>query len=336
MNMILTPAFTPPLDTEIGAERATVQLVDVYKDGTSYKFGFDKLSRWIDICLKNNICYFEHSHFFTQWGAEFAPKVMAYENNEYKRLFGWDTYATSEEYTNFLRQYIPELILFLKEKGIDKMTYFHISDEPNLTQIKSYAKARDVVKESLKGYKIFDALSDYDFYQQGVISTPVVSTGEIDKFIGKVDDLWAYYTGYQCVGQSNRLISMPSARNRILGTQLYKYDIKGFLHWGYNFYYTRLSKEVYNPLISTYGSGDFPSGTAYMVYPGEDGPIESLRLIVFNEALQDIRAMQLLEAFIGKEEVLKIIEDSIDKITFSDYPQKYFIYTQRFGIFNRI
>ncbi len=292
----------------------------MYKDGTYYKFGFDKFERWIDICLKNSIRYFEHSHFFTQWGAEFAPKVMVYENDEYKRLFGWDTPATGEEYTNFLHQYIPELISYLKEKGIDKMMYYHISDEPILTQINSYAKARELVEDSLKGYKIFDALSDYDFYQQGILSTPVVSTESIDKFIGNVDDLRAYYTGYQCVGQSNRLISMPSARNRILGTHLYKYDIKGFLHWGYNFYYTRLCKEEYNPLLTTDGSGDFPSGTAYMVYPGEDGPIESLRLIVFNEALQDFRAMQLLETFIGKEAVVKIIEDGIDKITFSDYP----------------
>lgn len=118
MNMILTPAFTPPLDTPIGAERATVQLVDVYKTGGNYKFGFDRLNQWIDICIKNGIQYFEHSHLFTQWGAEFAPKVMGYENGEYKHLFGWDTPATGREYVNFLRQYLPALISFLKKKEL--------------------------------------------------------------------------------------------------------------------------------------------------------------------------------------------------------------------------
>ena len=29
MNMVLTPLFTPPLDTKVGAERPTVQLVGV-------------------------------------------------------------------------------------------------------------------------------------------------------------------------------------------------------------------------------------------------------------------------------------------------------------------
>lgn len=52
MNMILTPAFTPPLDTPVGGERLTVQLVEVYKAGEHYTFGFDKLGRWIDLCRR--------------------------------------------------------------------------------------------------------------------------------------------------------------------------------------------------------------------------------------------------------------------------------------------
>ncbi len=57
-----------------------------------------------------------------------------------------------------------------------------------------------------------------------------------------------------------------------------------------------------------------------MVYPGPDGPIESLRLLVFNEGLQDMRAMQLLESYVGKEKVMSIIEDGIPEITFTEYP----------------
>lgn len=320
MNMILTPAFTPPLDTEIGAERATVQLVDVYKNESHYEFGFDKLNRWIDICLKNGIRYFEHSHLFTQWGAKHAPKIMGYENGCYKRLFGWDTSAAGEEYTEFLHQYLPALLNFLKEKDVNQGTYFHISDEPTYEHMESYANARNAVKDYLKGYKIFDALSDYAFYKEGLVSTPVAATEHIGDFIGKVDDLWAYYTGLQCIKLSNRLFSMPSARNRILGTQMYKYNIKGFLQWAYNFYYTTLCKEECNPFISTDAFGEFPSGTAYMVYPGTEGPIESLRLLVFNEGLQDIRAMQLLESYTSKEHVMKIIEEDIPEITFTEYP----------------
>ena len=46
--------------------------------------------------------------------------------------------------------------------------------------------------------------------------------------------------GYYCTGQyvdvTNRFIVQPGYRTRILGTQMYKYQLDGFLHWGYNFY----------------------------------------------------------------------------------------------------
>ena len=41
--MLLTPVFTPPLDTAVGGERRTVQLVDVKAEGNQYTFGFANL-----------------------------------------------------------------------------------------------------------------------------------------------------------------------------------------------------------------------------------------------------------------------------------------------------
>ena len=57
-----------------------------------------------------------------------------------------------------------------------------------------------------------------------------------------------------------------------------------------------------------------------MVYPGEDGPIESIRLAVFFEAIQDCAALRLLESRIGREETLQLIDDGIEPITFTRYP----------------
>ena len=50
--MILTPVFTPPLDTAVGGERRTVQLVDVKVEKEGYSFGFEKFERWVSICKK--------------------------------------------------------------------------------------------------------------------------------------------------------------------------------------------------------------------------------------------------------------------------------------------
>ena len=320
MNMILTPAFTPPLDTPVGGERMTVQLVDVCKAGERYTFQFDKLARWIDLCQSAGITHFEHAHLFTQWGAKAAPKIMGWENGEYKRLFGWDTPADGNAYAGFLHQYLPAVISFFKEKGMDRRVWYHISDEPTLDNLDGYARAWAVVKEQLKGYEIFEALSSLEVYEKGYVTTPIPSTDHILPFLGRTDRLWAYYCGCQSVDLSNRFFSIPSARNRILGVQLYKYDIKGFLQWAFNFYYTVLSKKVCSPFQSADAFGQIPAGSAYMVYPGEDGPIESLRLAVFFEAIQDCAALRLLESRIGREETLRLIDDGIEPITFTCYP----------------
>ena len=323
INMLLTPLFTPPLDTEIGGERRTVQLVEVEKNGNRYKFGFDKLRRWIDVCKKCGIRYYEMSHLFTQWGAKYAPKIVATENGEEKKIFGWDTNADSPEYAGFLHQFLPELIRVLKEEQIDKNTFFHISDEPSFEEHKeSYAKALSIVADHLKGFTIIDALSNYEFYKLGLVKCPIPANNHIEPFLeNQVPGLWTYYCCSQGLDVSNRFLAMPSYRTRIIGAQLYKYDIKGFLQWGYNFYYTRLSKYQIDPFATTDGECSWPAGDPFSVYPGKDQVLESIRSELFYQALQDVRAMQLLESKLGKDEVVRLVEEGIEKpITFKEYP----------------
>ncbi|WP_243641290.1 DUF4091 domain-containing protein [Xylanivirga thermophila] len=323
INMILTPIFTPPLDTEVGGERPTVQLVDVYKAGDAYRFEFDKLKRWIELCISNGVEYFEFSHLFTQWGAKHAPKIMAVEDGEYKRIFGWDTDAAGGEYKNFLDQFLPELINFIKENNLEQRSYFHVSDEPSLEHLDSYRNASNILNKYLKDFPVIDALSNYQFYEDGLVKKPIPATDHIEAFLeNNVENLWAYYCCGQYKEVSNRFFNMPSARNRILGIQLYKFNIEGFLQWGYNFWYSQYSRYPINPFCVTDAGYGFPSGDAFVVYPGKDGPLESLRLEVFYEAIQDLRALKLLEDLIGREAVLDMLEAGLDApITFSQYPK---------------
>ena len=164
-------------------------------------------------------------------------------------------------------------------------------------------------------------LSNYKFFEKGIVEHPIPSNDHVDQFIGKMKEAWTYYCSAQTAKVSNRLFSMPSQRNRVLGCQLYKFDIKGFLHWGYNFWYTRFSKRSVDPFSETDAGGFFPSGDSYVVYPDKDGrALLSLRLKVFYDGLQDMLALQLLESLIGKEKTLAILEEGIAPITFSEYP----------------
>ena len=177
-----------------------------------------------------------------------------------------------------------------------------------------------MVADLLEGYTIMDALSNYDFYERGVVTTPIPSNDHIEPFIrGGVPGLWTYYCCGQCVDVSNRLLAMPSWRNRSIGMQFYKYDIAGFLQWGYNFYNNMQSVNTVDPYSDASGEYWVPAGDTFSVYPAQDGTAyESLRLVVFHEALEDVRAMKLCESFYGKERVVSEMEQVFGRpITFS-------------------
>lgn len=321
VNFLLTPLFTPPLDTAVGKERPTVQLVDVTVQDGAYTFGFDKLRRWIRMCLRNGVEYFEMSHLFTQWGAKHAPKIMVTVNGKYTRLFGWNTWAGGQKYVSFLRAFAPELDAFLRDEGVAERCRFHVSDEPSMCNIRTYAKRSALIHELFPNYAVFDALSDFDFYSRGILKMPVSCINHAADFVGHVPELWVYY----CCGPGdgfypNRFMAMPSLRNRVLGYMMYKYDVKGFLQWGLNFWYAQLSDHPIDPFQTSDADGAFPAGDAYVLYPGESGePLASLRFKVFREALQDQRALDLLQSLVGREKTLRILE-SDGVLTFNEYP----------------
>lgn len=322
LNMIFTPVFTPALDTVPGGERPTCQLVDVYRKNGEWSFGFERLERWVNLCLELGIEYFEISHLFTQWGAKHAPKVMAHTENGYEKVFGWETNACGEEYPAFLKKFIPALIEKLEELGVADSSVFHISDEPGSDMLESYNAAKNTVQECLKGQIIMDALSDYSFFEKGVVEHPVVSTDHIDTYIeNKVSDLWAYYCCCQVNGVSNRMIAMTTARNRIIGQQLFKYDIAGFLQWGFNFYFSQGSREFIDPYQCTDGGWWVPAGDAFSVYPAHGGgAYETIHLLGFTAALYDLRAFNLCAELYGKDAVMAVIEEA-GEVTFKEYPR---------------
>lgn len=324
-NMILTPVLTPELDTYVGGERPTTQLVEIYLEKDQYRFDFSRLGRWVDLCDKIGIKYLEINHFFTQWGAAACPKVMATVDGQYRQIFGWDTPSHSDRYREFLYALIPQMLRYLREEknGADRRCYFHISDEPRSQHLEQYTKVSRMIRPLLEGYPTMDAMSDYEIYANGVTTCPVPPVTHAEAFLEhKVPNLWTYYCCSQCVDVSNRFFAMPACRTRIIGVQFYKFGIAGFLHWGYNFYNNQYSYAPINPFLCSDAEGAFPSGDAYSVYPGRDGqPWPSLRQAVFYDALQDLRTLELCESLYGREYTMALLEEGIAPITFKEYPR---------------
>ncbi|MBR4959953.1 MAG: DUF4091 domain-containing protein [Clostridia bacterium] len=327
-NTITTPVFTPPMDTEAGHERPTVQLVDMRLDKDGWHFGFDKLERWVAMCRRCGAEYFEVSHLFYARCDLIVPKVMATVVEEdgtevYRRVFPWNTDPRSDAYRTFIRAFLTAFIEKMKSlDGADKQCLYHISDEPYLNRIDIYRALLDEVKDLIAPYRRIDAISDVEYYTEGLVTVPVPETMSIEPFLKEnIPELWTYYCCDTTEGTSNRFFSMSGDRIRVLGAQLWRYNIKGFLHWGFNFWYSNGSREVVNPYYITEGNYFGPAGDAFLVYPGKKGlPAESVRLHYFAESLQDVRALQLAEQLCGRDAVLALV-DSEGPLTFRTYPE---------------
>ncbi len=325
-NMLLTPLWTVPLDTAIGTERPTCQLLDIEYDG-QYRFDFGKLKRWLDLGRNCGVKYFEMSHFFTQWGAKATPKIMVMEKGRLVRKFGWDVASTSDEYREFLTALMPELVAFLKKEGLTGKCYFHVSDEPDEKMIEDYKKAAAPIHANLHDdeFPIIDALSSTRFVKEGLIKRPVPWTLHLDEFQNEdIEHRWCYFA-LAPNGTPARSYGAPSCRYRILGILLYLYEIEGFLHWGHNFWFSQYSLNTkLNPWVETTSGHVHTGGHSYNVYPLPDGtPADAIHYEVFMEAIQDIRLLKLLESRIGREKTVELICEGLpSQPVMTSYPRE--------------
>ena len=104
--------------------------------------------------------------------------------------------------------------------------------------------------------------------------------------------------------------------------RLYQYDLEGLLHWGFNFYNSQRSVRHIDPFRVTDAGEAFPSGDAFLVYPGPDGTAwGSIRGEVLKEALQDLRLLRLCESRIGRSRTKELLRTVGGEMCFTKYPR---------------
>lgn len=295
INVIYTPLFN--IRHEI-LERPA-QLLKVRRTGPDqYEFDFSDVRKWVSLAVKHGAKYIEWPHFFTP-----APTSGKYPQRIYERtdsrigemLWTPETSATSDTYRKFLDQFMPEFKAFLKEEGIFKMSLFHCADEPDGdVQIADYRKARTLLREVAPWMEVIDAMSDVRFATEKLTDMPVPSITSAAAFKSAGCPSWVYF----CCGPRDkylqRLLDTPLSKIRMTGWLFYALDAKGFLHWAYNYWMVFCTGTPLDPFqdSSTGMWPGMPYGDAFVVYPGPDGPIDSVRWEVFAESLQDYALLQ--------------------------------------------
>lgn len=305
---IYTPLFTPPLD----GEKRDIQLVDVTETQPGkYRFGFTKLKKWIELAKKSGFEYFELSHLFSQWGAKYAIRILVSKNGKLEPLCKPRTSSTHPVYREFLEQFLPALQKFLKRTGIEKKCLFHISDEPNEKDIEQYRGVREMVREIAPEIEITEALSQVLYYKEGLVENPVPATYHLDEFLKLGVKTWVYYCCNPQESYPNRFLDYPLYRVRVLGAVMYRFGCKGFLHWGCNYWFKRGVTELIDPykVNDALAWPDWAHGDTFILYPGEDGPVDCIRWENYRDAFNDHRLLTLAAKVAGEEKVQALLAD---------------------------
>ena len=294
-DTLYVPVFTPPLD---GVKRPS-QLLWVERTGADrYRFDWRDVGRYVRLARECGITHFEWCHFFTQWGARYALRIYEGQGKEEKLLWEPTTEGTSNTYRAFLAQYIPELQRFLAEEGIADCSLFHVSDEPHGEEhLQRYRQARGMLRELAPWMRVMDALTEIEFARQGLTDMPIPSIQTALDFVREGIPSWCYYCCGPRGAYLNRLLDTPLAKIAMHGLLYYRWPFRGFLHWGYNYWYQSQTRNLIDPYTVQDGlrwERGWAYGDPFVVYPGPEGPVDSMRWEVFGECLQDYAPLQTL------------------------------------------
>jgi hypothetical protein len=274
------------------------QLLDVTETSPGeYDFDWTRTKRFIDMCREIGFREFEWSHLWIYWGAENPVRVYTRKGDEFVMLWPPDISGFSDVFLDFLDQFLPAFHEFLVKEDLLDGAYFHLSDEPGEGRhIENYRKARAILREKapwMRG-KVMDALSSIEYGREGLTDIPIPLVASAQAYIDAGIPHWVYYCCQPTGPWLNRFLDTPLTKIRMSGWLFHKQKARGFLHWGFNYWHVLEREEILDPFQDASAGAwpGIPHGDPFMIYPGKDGPLDSIRWEVFAESLQDMAVLQ--------------------------------------------
>ena len=190
-----------------------------------------------------------------------------------------------------LPKLLPALQAHLEERGWVDRTVIHIADEPAVHHVASWSEKSAWVKSLAPKLRRLDAIEAPDFGEHLEIWVPKLNhfynwQTHYDAAREAGAEMWFYTCCHPTAGYPNRFLDFPLMETRILQWYNWRFSMSGYLHWGLNFWDD-------DPLNSC-GGENLPPGDCWIVYPGEDGPLSSIRFEALRDGFEDYETLWLL------------------------------------------
>ncbi|MBC7326825.1 DUF4091 domain-containing protein [bacterium] len=224
-------------------------------------------------------------------------------------------------------QIIKETEKHLAEKGWLKFGYIYTIDEPSREYFPTIKEIFSFVKENgphlrrlltfgygatrpwMPGEEGLPAYAEIaDYVDILVPHSDCFAYSYLKSLKAKGKEIWIYV----CISAQKPYpniwaVDYPGIDHRILFWQCFKYDVEGFLYWCVNYWEKNPWKET-----QTYPGGN---GDGSLLYPGKEGPINSLRWEIIREGIQDYEYLMLLKKKIGEGKAKRWLDGIVVDLT---------------------
>jgi glycosyl hydrolase family 123/concanavalin A-like lectin/glucanase superfamily protein len=228
--------------------------------------------------------------------------------------------SMSKEMHKYAKWIISEWYGFLKKKGIASMAYTYITDEPEKKALDNINKVGGMIHEIEPTLDNMVTIAPSMRHEHINLSCPLISIlnkRSIDEARG---NLWTYVCCAPPAPHANFLIPQSALENRLPFWIGQKFGTKGFLYYEHALSLWKARDVWKNPRWA-----DMPGteGDGFLVYPGKDGPINTIRFEYVRQGIQDVEYFLMLKDLIKElptgsplkkqAEKLLVIPDSLIK-----------------------
>ena len=284
------------------------------------RIDFSRFDRWCEMLSALGGEFWLEGPFLTVRDGYDAPlevpvPVVVGDRVDVRRL-RWDDPRVEP----FLGQFLREYSRHVRARGMGGRVLIHVGDEPHGEQMAEYARIASIAHRYGPDLPIIEALDvseDYEFFDEHV-DVWVPQLGRFDDHMELIrarreagKQVWLYTCLAPRGRYPNRFVDYPLLKTRVLHWMNYRWDMPGYLHWGWNAWTPRPFQE----LEPEWGGGStLPPGDAYLVYPGHGGVLDSLR---YEQMLEGIQDYELLKALHERrpEEAQKIAAAAVPSFT---------------------
>jgi len=187
-------------------------------------------------------------------------------------LWDHDTEVTTPEAYRQLKIYFTRLKEMLARNGWENCYWQTLVDEPQENSELMYRALAGICRRFLPGIPISDPIETTKV--GGATDIWCIKQATYEKYLDiyqgyqKLGERMTFYTcGFPAGDTMNRVLDLPLSAGRLAFWMCHRYNLEGFLHWGYHAGVDR------NHMVSA----DMPAGNQGIVYPAVDDLYESLR-----------------------------------------------------------